>query len=29
MVEGCRDALLQMIEAEPLGQGKTVPEWLK
>ncbi|MBR3873863.1 MAG: hypothetical protein IKJ26_06770 [Clostridia bacterium] len=29
MVEGCRDALLQMIEAEPFGQGKTVPEWLK
>ena len=29
MVEGCRDALLKMIEAEPFGQGKTVPEWLK
>lgn len=29
MVKGCRDALLVMMEAEPFGQGKTVPEWLK
>ena len=29
MVEGCRDALLKMIEAEPFGDGKTVPYYLQ
>lgn len=29
MVQGCRDALLQMIEAEPFGEGKIVPYWLQ
>lgn len=28
MVEGCRDALLKMIEAEPFGEGWTVPYYL-
>jgi len=29
MVQGCRDALLKMIEAEPFGEGKIVPAWLQ
>lgn len=28
MVEGCRDALLVMIDSEPTGQGYTKPEYL-
>ena len=29
MVQGCRDALLVMMEAEPFGQGWTVPYYLQ
>ncbi|HIT69781.1 MAG TPA: hypothetical protein IAC36_07765 [Candidatus Aphodomonas merdavium] len=29
MAEGCRDALLTMIESEPFGQGKIVPPYLQ
>ena len=29
MAEGCRDALLTMIESEPFGQGKIVPPYMQ
>jgi len=29
MVQGCRDALLKMIEAEPFGEGKIIPAYLQ